>query len=144
MNSLHRLITAKGAGSISRSSHLQMVGCPSSFHKPSMQIWSCRRGEFADRHNGRLETEMTGRMLVRLSKITILFAKFNNKRGAQCTPFLNRISTKFLSSRNQLLGLASLYCHLRLGPHAQKSNLRPCLDCSLRKGSSYLQHRRQH
>ena len=28
MNSLHRLFTAKGAGLISRSSYLQMVGCP--------------------------------------------------------------------------------------------------------------------
>ena len=28
MNSLHRLSTAKGAGLITRSSYLQMVGCP--------------------------------------------------------------------------------------------------------------------
>ena len=31
MNSLHRLFTAKGAGSKSRSSYLQMVGCPFDF-----------------------------------------------------------------------------------------------------------------
>ena len=31
MNSLHRLFTAKGAGSKSRSSYLQMVGCPFEF-----------------------------------------------------------------------------------------------------------------
>ena len=31
MNSLHRLFTAKGAGLITRSSYLQMVGCPLAF-----------------------------------------------------------------------------------------------------------------